>query len=427
LRADALGAFGREDARTPVLDRLAREGVRAYAFAPIPLTTPSHATLVTGLHPASHGVRKNGQVLRARFETLAETLRARGFLCGAAVSGAPLHPYFGLEQGFDEFDAEAIEGDGRRADAATEAALAVADRLLTRKGAAPIFLWVHYFDPHSAYAPPEPFDLLWDAAPGPWDGSHETHNRVLYEGLPASPELLARNRNLYQGEVAYTDRAIGRLLEGLSARGLGGALVAVTADHGESFAPEYPFDHADRLTDAILRVPLIVRGGGLPTARFVDGAVPLEDVFPTLLELLGIEPPRGIDGRSRAAEFAGSEPVRDPPIFAESPRVRPRPEQRQSGRNRGALRAVQRAGCKLVFNLDTGEEQLVDLRQGSDATPDGIEAAPSERCDRDALRALHDAWARAHPLALEQRAGGSSAPLPEDLREQLMALGYTVE
>jgi hypothetical protein len=88
---------------------------------------------------------------------------------------------------------------------------------------------------------------------------------------------------------------------------------------------------------------------------------------------------------------------------------------------------VQRAGCKLVFNLDTGEEQLVDLRQDPDATPDGIEAAPSERCDRDALRALHDAWARAHPLALEQRAGGSSAPLPEDLREQLMALGYTVE
>jgi arylsulfatase A-like enzyme len=424
LRADALGAFGRDDARTPVLDRLAEQGIRADAYTPIPLTLPSHASIMTGLHPASHGIRRNGAVLRAGVRTLAGTLRELGYATGAVVSGLTLDPRFGLHRDFDVVDAEGIRKDGRLARGATGAALGVVDQLFEKWPGQSAFLWVHYFDPHSAYAPPPPFDELWDSSASPWDGSHQTHNRVIYGGLPATEELLARNRNLYQGEVAYVDREIGELLEGLADRGLENPLLVVTSDHGESFRAEYPFDHADRLFGEILRVPLIVHGPGLPSGLRFPGEVRLQDLAPTILELRGHEVEPGLDGVSRAAELLGAAEPRALPVLSESPRARPRPEAKRSGLNRGALRAVQQDGCKLVWNLDREESVLYDLHQ----SPDGLDLVPDPgRCDEASLRQLFEAWMRAHPDALRQSGGSKPAEIPPDLRRELEALGYALE
>lgn len=428
LRVGALGVFGRPDAHTPVLDRLAREGVHARAYTPIPLTTPAHATILTGFHPASHGLRKNVQRLSMRFDTLGEILGARGYATGAVAAAATAHPYWRLHQGFEVVDARKLAVRERPAGEVTDAALEVLDRLLEARPEAPIFLWVHYFDPHSPYAPPAPYDHLWDEGPSPFDGSDELHNRVIYEGLPVSPELLRRNLELYQGEVAYLDHELGRFLEGLEDRGLGGALIAVVADHGESFAPEYPFDHADRLYDSILAVPLILRGPGLPASDEVfPGTLPLEDLLPTLLELRGHPVPPGLDGVSRAAELRGEVPPTDVPIFAETARVPVRPDLREGGLNRGALRAVQRGGCKLVWNLDREEAALFDLEEDPEETRDLLQTSERGRCDPEALRRLHAEWARVHPEALTQKWISQSPPLSEGLRERLRALGYATE
>ncbi len=424
LRSDALGAFGRHDAGTPTLDRLAGQGVRADAYTPIPLTLPAHVTILTGLHPASHGIRRNGVIPTGRLPTLAGFLRDLSYATGAVISGPTLDPRFGLHGDFDVVNAEGIRGDGRTAENATRAALSVVDRLVQMRPKSPVFLWVHYFDPHSAYAPPAPFDALWDRAPSPWDGSHETHNLVIYGGFPATDELLTRNRNLYQGEVSYTDREIGKLLDGLADRGLGKALLVVTSDHGESFRPEYPFDHGDRLFAEILRVPLIMRGPRLPAGATFLGNLRLQDLVPTILELQGHEIRPGMDGISRAAELIGTEPPRALPVISESPRVKPRPEFKHAGLNRGALRAVQQAGCKLVWNLDREESALYDL----EAHPLGLDLAPdSGRCDEASLRRLFDTWMMAHPAALEQSRGSRPRELPPDLRRDLEALGYVVE
>jgi arylsulfatase A-like enzyme len=424
LRADALGVFGRPDARTPVLDGLAEQGVRAEAYTPIPLTLPAHVSILTGLHPASHGIRRNGVRLTRPLPTLARTLRERGYATGAVIAGPSLDPRLGLHRDFEAVDADGIRGDGRRAEQATKAALRVLDRLAEKRPSSPVFLWVHYFDPHSAYAPPQPFDALWDPEPSPWDGSHETHNLVIYDGMPATQELLTRNRNLYQGEVSYTDREIGKLLEGLEARGLGDALLVITSDHGESFRPEYPFDHGDRLFAEILRVPLLMRGPGLPEGTTFSGNVRLQDLAPTILELQGHEVARGLDGVSRAAELTGARPGRLLPVISESPRVRPRPELRHAGLNRGALRAVQQGGCKLVWNLDRGERALYDL----EADPRGLDRTlDSGRCAEAPLQQLFETWMMAHPDALEQSHGSRPSELPPDLRQDLEALGYVVD
>ena len=407
LRADALGAFGRDDARTMVLDQLAEEGVRADAYTPIPLTLPAHVSIMTGLHPASHGARRNGVMLDGSLRTLAGILRHQGYATGAVVSGPTLDPRFGLHREFDVVSAQGIRRDGRRAEGTTRAALDVVDQLIERWRGRSVFLWVHYFDPHSAYAPPPPYDELWDPSPSPWDGSHETHNRVIYGGIPASDELLARNRNLYQGEVAYVDRQIGELLDGLTGRGMEDALLVVTSDHGES-----------------LRVPLIMRGPGLPSGVRFSGNVRLQDLVPTILELRGhpIEP--GMDGVSRAAELTGAAKPRALPTLSESPRAKPRPEARRAGLNRGALRAVELAGCKLVWNLDRDESVLYDLTR----SPDGLDLVPDTgRCDEASLRHLFDTWMRAHPDALHQTRGSKPAEIPADLRRELEALGYALE
>lgn len=268
-RADHLGAWGHPHARTPVLDALAARGTRfERCDSAVPITLPSHATILTGLLPPRHRVRDNGTfALDAGFETLAERFAAAGWDTAAVVSAVVLARRHGLAQGFATYDddlgadaAVATEVAERRADATTDRALA---RLTERRG--PLFLWVHYFDPHEEYRPPTRFA---DAATGP--------------------------HRLYDGEIAFMDAEIGRLLAALPA----GTVVAVVGDHGEMLGDEGETSHGLLLGDGARRVPLLLAGPGVPAGAVAPCLVRTADVAPTLLQLAGLAVSDGLDGRS---------------------------------------------------------------------------------------------------------------------------------
>lgn len=282
-RADRLGCYGHEGARTPALDGLAARGLRfTEAVTPVPMTLPAHTSLMTGLDPPQHGVRGNGDFrLGEGIPTLAERLAAGGYRTAAFVSSFVLDPRFGLDRGFATYDArlEATRAaafgqqNERGAAATTDAALAW---LGGREEAAPFFLWVHYFDPHDPYAPPEPFASDFREHP-------------------------------YDGEIAYVDAQVARLLAALAASGDDRrTLIVAAGDHGESLGEHGELYHSRTLYEEAVRVPLLVAAPGLVApGGVVDGAVvSLVDVAPTVLALLGAKGLGETAGRSLLAPGA---------------------------------------------------------------------------------------------------------------------------
>ncbi|HSF39997.1 MAG TPA: sulfatase-like hydrolase/transferase [Thermoanaerobaculia bacterium] len=267
-RADHLGAWGWPHARTPNLDALAARGTRfARCDTAAPITLPSHATILSGLYPPRHGVRDNGTfVLSPKIETVTERLAARGYDTAAVVSAVVLARRHGLDQGFRLYDddleagyAAGTEVAERTAEETTAAALAAAGKLR-----APFFLWVHYFDPHDEYRPPSRFA---DRATGP--------------------------HRLYDGEIAYMDEQIGKLLAGLPKD----ITVAVVGDHGEMLGEHGEEQHGLLLHRGARRVPLLLAGPGVPSGKTSDCLVRTADLAPTLLALAGAPVPQGLDGR----------------------------------------------------------------------------------------------------------------------------------
>ncbi|HEX9641045.1 MAG TPA: sulfatase-like hydrolase/transferase [Candidatus Krumholzibacteria bacterium] len=264
LRADRLGCYGYVGAATPTLDRLAREGVRyAECQSPIPVTLPSHTSIMTGLFPPQHGVRNNTSYhLPQQIPTLAEELRNAGYATGAFVAAMPLARRFGLDRGFDTYDATVHEERSNlfsvRERPATEVVAAAVEWLGAREADAPVFLWAHFFEPHSPYEPPQ-----------------------------------ALGRDAYDGEVAAADKALGALL-GQFFRLRGAApLTIVTSDHGEGLGEQGESTHAIFLYQGTLHVPLIFHAPGRwPKGRVVMEPVSLVDIAPTLLSELGIAPRR---------------------------------------------------------------------------------------------------------------------------------------
>jgi len=269
-RADRLGCYGADRAATPNLDALARRGVRFdEAISPAPLTLPSHASLMTGMVPRRHGVRNNALFrLGGEPEVLAEALRRHGYRTAAFVSSAVLDRITGIDRGFEHYDdtvrvgsRQAFNYEERAASQTTDAVLRYLDDL-----AEPFFLWVHYFDPHLPYVPPEPFR----------------------ERFPDRP---------YDGEIAFMDDQIGRLLKAAGAR-TDSLVVVVAGDHGESLGEHGENAHGVFIYQATQRVPLIVSGPGVPRGKVVDQRVGLVDVAPTVLDLLDLPPLRDADGQS---------------------------------------------------------------------------------------------------------------------------------
>jgi len=313
LRADRLGAFGSERGLTPRLDGLASESVVfETAYAPAPFTLPSIAALLTGRYPETVGVVANDAALDDAVPTLAEALRERGFRTAAVVASAVLRRASGLDAGFEIYDDELPERRGRLhwpervAAATTDAALRALDRCAG--GDAPCFLWVHYQDPHGPYLPPpglrERYLEAERRAPGgrrrlPVGSDHGGRGALPVYQVVGEEREVAFYRAGYDAEIAYLDEEVGRLVDALRERGLWDAsAIAFTADHGEALGERgYWFAHGHDLSEALVRVPLLVRAPGLRPGRRSD-PVSLVDVFPTLLSLLA-EAPAGRELRGR--------------------------------------------------------------------------------------------------------------------------------
>jgi arylsulfatase A-like enzyme len=306
LRADHSSAYGYERNTTPRLRALAEEGIRfEQAYAPVGLTAPSHASLFTSLHPLSHGVVRNGLTLGKEHVTLAEYLGVRGYQSAAVVSSFVLDGKFGLDQGFDFYDDELVpaeatvelleweghpvaEGFDRRADHTTRRAIEWLTK--QRDPERPFFLFVHYFDPHSPYEPPD---------------SHAGHFGPEGDGLD---EQVAA----YDAEIAFTDTAIGELLDSLDEQGLAdNTLLIVTADHGEGLMQRGYMLHGITVHEEELRVPLIVRWPAeLSGGRSVPEPVSLQDVAPSVADLVPISRMGGVrEGNSFASVLRGGEPL----------------------------------------------------------------------------------------------------------------------
>jgi arylsulfatase A-like enzyme len=292
-RGDRIGCYGYADARTPNIDALASRGVRfAKAYAPVPLTLPSHSSILTGKYPPAHGVRNNGSYrLTTGHLTLAEALKARGFATSAFVSSFTLDSRFGLDQGFDVYDDTFDPGQALK----TYRSERPADRVvsafldwLSRVGDKRFFSWVHFFDPHLPYSPPPPFDREFKAHP-------------------------------YDGEIAFLDREIGRIARAFEEGGFTeNTLVVLAGDHGEALGEKREIDHGLFLYEPTLRVPLIVRLPSLPARGVViSSRVRLVDLFPTVLDLLNIRVPKGIQGESLTPLLSGRKAA-DRPSYAET-------------------------------------------------------------------------------------------------------------
>jgi choline-sulfatase len=292
-RADRLGCYGYIGGKTPNLDALAAEGVLFRdAYAQVPLTLPSHATIMTGLTPLSHGVHNNGSyVLAPERTTLAEILKARGFRTAAFLASFSLDSRFGLDQGFDVYDDSFEAGlpfkpvnSERRAD--TVAALFSA--WLDGQAGEPFFAWVHFFDPHLPYRPPAPYDREFSSNP-------------------------------YDGEIAFMDEAIGAVVGKLREKNLSGrTLVVLAGDHGEAFGEKVETGHGVFLYDGTLKVPLILHAPGrLPEGRVVSSRVRLTDIVPTVLDMVGLPVPAEVEGQSLVS-LANGKKERDRETYIET-------------------------------------------------------------------------------------------------------------
>lgn len=283
IRADRIGCYGYEKGETPALDALASRGVLfEQAFTSVPITLPSHASILTGLLPPEHGVRENDDMtLREEATTLAEVFKKKGYRTGAFIGAFVLDSLFNLDQGFDVYDDDlssaATKKDHRfeqerSGDKVVDSALSWLDR----ESGSPFFCWVHLFDPHAPYLPPAPFS----------------------ERFPDDP---------YDGEIAFTDSQVGRLTAWLDKRGLTGrTLVVVAGDHGEGMGDHKELRHSVFIYESTTRVPMIVSlPGKLPEGAAVAPPVSLIDLYPTIIALLDGDGSRQVSGRSLVAAMEG--------------------------------------------------------------------------------------------------------------------------
>jgi arylsulfatase A-like enzyme/Tfp pilus assembly protein PilF len=383
VRADRIGAYGYQAARTPALDRLSGAGVRfADATAPAPITGPSHAALLTGMYPGRLGVRDNVTTpLPDDAVTLAETLSARGYQTGGFVGAFLLDRPYGFAQGFQVFESgfTRVESGSeanaeRRGDAVTDDALRWIASLSAEQ---PFFAWVHLYDAHVRYEPPEPLATAFADRP-------------------------------YDGEIAFVDQQIDRLADALNARGaLDGTYVIAIADHGEALGEHGEDEHGVFLYDEVMRIPWLMRGPGLPQGLVVGRQVRAVDLFPTVLDLLQIEVPSTLDGHSVLPLIDGGGPGEDPPAYAEThyPRLH---------YGWSELRSLRADGWKVI---DAPRPELYDLK-----TDPG-----EQRNVYETQRALADKMI-AETQRIWRALGGERAvdarqPDPETL-QRLRSLGY---
>lgn len=385
VRADRLGCYGSAQVQTPNIDALARVGARfTRAYTPVPITLPAHAVLFTGAFPMATGMHDfSGNKLPASAVTLAEVLRENGYTTAGFIGAAVLDSRFGLNQGFetyfDHFDFSRLletnlDQMERRGDLVMDEALS----WLKRQPRRPFLLWVHLYDPHHPYTPPEPFASRYRTRP-------------------------------YDGEIAFADAQVGRLVTFLKQQGLfDGSSFVIAGDHGEGLGEHQEETHGFFIYNSTLHVPLIFKLPGV-APRVIQDEVSLADVLPTLLHALKIPAPTAVQGRSLLAPILGRPASGPSNLYSESylPLLHFRWNQ---------LRGFQSRGWKYI---DAPRPELYDLRN------DPRELKNLYATRRSLANEMHDRL-----FGLLRRFTPASGPEPEKeltdpaLLERLRSLGY---
>jgi arylsulfatase A-like enzyme/Flp pilus assembly protein TadD len=366
LRADRFDA-----ARMPRLHALGAEGlVYEEALSSVPLTLPAHCTILSGREPLHHGVRDNGAAaLPSDVPTLATLLKGRGYATGAFVGAYVLDRRFGLARGFDEYDdhverlaegSSVLESERR-----AEVVVAAATAWIARQDV-PFFAWVHVYDPHAPYDPPSPF-------------------REQHAGRP------------YDGEVAYADHWLGRLVDAARGRSSAGLLLAVTGDHGEGLGDHGERTHGLFVYQSTLRVPFVLAGPGIPRGERRRGPARAVDLVPTVLGRLGVPAPPG-DGVDLLGPSAAQGEAYAETLYPET-------------FGWAGLRSYRDRHLKLV---DAPRPELYDVLSDPAEAHDLAAARPA---DVDRLR-------RALAAARQGERTATGGPVDPEAAERLRALGY---
>jgi choline-sulfatase len=396
LRADHVGCYGYRRGATPAIDALAKQSAKfGHAFAPVPLTLPSHAALLTGTYPFYNGVRDQpGFRLPDDIPTLAEHFLRSGYATAAVLGSPVLSRRFGLNRGFEDYNdrfgasTEELEAGltniKRPADSVVRLALAWLDGKTPGK---PFFLWLHFYDPHLPYRAPEPF-------------------RSRFANRP------------YDGEIAYTDSALAKLIAGLRSRGLfDSSVIALTADHGEGLGDHGESTHGYFIYDSTIRVPLLVKPASATRAGNIRTAVSLVDLAPTLLRLAGIPVPSSMQGTDIGGSIISGEEPRPHLVYAETmyPLL-------HLGWN--PLRALisdeakQQAAWKAVKYIQAPRQELYYLQTDPGELSNEYSSHPASATTyRDQLERFAKAHARAKP-------SGATTPVSVETAELFASLGY---
>ncbi len=355
-RYDALGPEA-EGIDTPGFNAVAARGLRfRQAYATAPETLPSHGSMMTGLYPAGHGVHENGRFIPAHHPVVAERLQQAGYGTAAFVSSFVLSRRFGLARGFELYD-DAIDGVERTAKETTDRALAY----LEQRGERPLLLWVHYFDPHTPYAPPEPF-------------------RTQFAGNP------------YLGEVAAMDEQLGRLVEAFERHAPGPTAVLIAADHGEGLGDHGESQHGNLTYQSTMHVPLVMAGPGVAPG-VSDTPVSIRRIYHTVLDWAGLGATDSLRGDRR--EVVLGEAMKPFLSYGWRPQIMA---------VEGPYKAIY-AGRLEVYDVVADPGETSDLAGA-------VELSPEIRS------ALED-----YPVPSLETAA-NPAPLSDEARRQLAALGY---
>lgn len=382
-RADRLEPYGADDVATPTFARLAREGiVFEHAYAVAPITLVAHTSILTGLYPPEHGVRNNGtHYVPEELETLAERLAERGYRTAAFVSASVLEERYGLSQGFELYDDDLSAGRERHPRMVPDrpASATVDSAVQWLEGLEPeerFFAWVHFYDPHAVYSPPAPY--------------RDTYRERLYDG-----------------EIAYMDAEIGRLLDHPRLRREPELLTVVLGDHGESLGEHGEQTHAILAYDSTLRVPFLLHVDGGPAGIVRPEPVGHVDLVPTVLDLLGQEVPAGLPGRSVVSELGGDRSGRPPALYSET--YLP-----YYTYGWAKLRVLRRGPLKYV---DAPTPELYDLRRDPHELSNQIEHQPGIAHDlaRDLEELLRESGDPEREATLE---------LDAEAADKLRSLGY---
>ncbi|UCF44073.1 MAG: sulfatase-like hydrolase/transferase [Planctomycetota bacterium] len=381
-RADYLSGYGFARKTTPNIDVVAKEGiVFKNALAPIPLTLPAHCSMLTGTYPLYHGVHDNLEYALAEFNTtIAEILRTRGYSTAAVVSSFVLDEQFGTGQGFDSYNDKFVQpiGPGDSLERRGEEASRFACSYIDQHQNDPFFLFLHYFDPHNDYIPPEPFASEYAD-------------------------------NLYAGEIAYTDYCIAQVIDKLKSLDLyDSSLIIIVGDHGEALGDHGETYHGYYIYQSAVRVPFIIRPPKCRKPKAVDNIVSLVDVVPTILGYLGIEAPAHLQGEDLSDYSADKMPSKEKRyVYCES----------FDGTYYGCNPLLGLVGDRFKY-IETTRPELYDLTQ--DALEENNLVKKDEKRARFMRKQLHEMISQ----LISAHSADARIELDDQTRTRLESLGY---